>query len=57
MYIPIAPQTIEVMAPIQNANEVYMPEALSTHTKIMHARMRTTTAQIVYYALMNSAAP
>ena len=57
MCIPSAPQVIEVTAPTQKAKEVYIPEALSTHTNIIPARMATTIPQIEYSALMNSAAP
>lgn len=57
MYIPNAPHIIDVAAPTQNANDVYIPANLSTQMNIKTANIRTTTAQIEYYALMNSAAP
>ena len=57
MCIPRAPHVIDVVAPTQKAKQVYIPETLSTNTKIIPARMTTTIAQIEYSALMNYVAP
>lgn len=46
--MPTAPQIIDVAAPTQKANDVYIPANLSTHMKIKIAKIKTTTAQIEY---------
>ncbi len=55
--IPIAPQTIDVTAPMTKAKAVYADLPLYTAPKIIKNIMKTNIKQIVYYCLRNSFAP
>lgn len=57
MYIPKAPQPIEVAAPKMKAKVVYAPFKESTQIHTIPAMMSTKIAQILYSDAMNSDAP